>query len=153
RDGPQKYFHENGNLAIEGTFANGKESGVIKEYYENGDLKAEKPYEGGKIDETAIVIYQARKKSTSVPEEVAENAPVLKLSADEKPNEADGNGRPGVLNGKHVLYNRNRQVTKDGMFKDNRFIEGRAFFYTENGILDRIAIYKDGLYVGDAQVE
>jgi antitoxin component YwqK of YwqJK toxin-antitoxin module len=60
---------------------------------------------------------------------------------------------PAVLNGKYTLYNKNRQVTKDGVFKDNRFMEGKAYFYDENGILDRIAVYSNGLYVGDAPVE
>lgn len=154
REGLQKYYFENGQLAIEGNFDNGKESGVIKEYYENGDLKAEKSYNGGVVDEGSIKIFEP-KNPLKKEQESADNAPVIKVREDEKPNEAAieaGKKVPSVLNGRYTLYNRNRQVTKDGIFKDNRFMEGQAYFYNENGILERIAVYKNGLYIGDAQV-
>jgi antitoxin component YwqK of YwqJK toxin-antitoxin module len=156
REGNQKYFYENGQTAIEGNFENGKESGVIKEYYENGDLKAEKMYADGAVDDANIKVYQPKKPLKKLSEEVAENAPEIKVSVDEKPNEAaiaDGKKAPTVLNGKYTLYNRNKQITKDGIFKDNRFMEGEAYFYNENGILERIAVYRNGLYVGDTPVQ
>jgi antitoxin component YwqK of YwqJK toxin-antitoxin module len=157
REGPQKYYYENGQLAIEGNFENGKESGVIKEYYENGDQKSEKNYTDGAVDANSIKEFQPKKpiaKRSDVPEE---NAPVIKVRADEKPNEAAKSVSPAkgpiVLNGQYTLYNKNKQITKDGIFKDNRFIEGKAYFYDENGILQRIAVYRNSMYVGDAQVE
>ena len=58
-----------------------------------------------------------------------------------------------VLNGKQTLYNKSKQITKDGWFKDNRFMEGKAFIYNDNGILTQIAVYKNGIYVGDAPIE
>jgi antitoxin component YwqK of YwqJK toxin-antitoxin module len=155
RDGPQKYYHENGQLAIEGTFANGKESGLIKEYYENGDIKAEKNFADGTVDAASIKEYEPKKplpKKSEIPEE---NAPVIKVREDEKPNEAAKAPTKGplILNGQYTLYNRNKQITKDGIFKDNRFIEGKAYFYDENGILQRVAVYKNAIYIGDTQVE
>ena len=39
-------------------------------------------------------------------------------------------------------------ITKDGLFKDNRLIEGKSYIYDDNGILQRISIYKNGFYVG-----
>ncbi len=152
REGKQKYFYENGQLAVEGNFENGRESGLIREYYENGDLKAEKNYNNGAVDENSIQTYQPKNPLKKLPDEVAENAPVVKVLPEEKPNEAalpEGKKLPSVLNGKYVLYNRNRQVTKDGIFKDNRFMEGKAYIYNDNGILQRIALYRNGLYVGD----
>ena len=61
--------------------------------------------------------------------------------------------KPTVLNGQHILYNRNKQITKDGEFKDNLFLTGKAYIYNEDGILVRIAMYKDGQYIGDTQIE
>jgi antitoxin component YwqK of YwqJK toxin-antitoxin module len=155
REGPQKYFHENGQLAIEGSFDNGKESGTIREYYENGDLKAEKSYNGGEVDLASVKEFQPKKMLPRQVEGPAENAPVLKIKEDEKPNEAMAQASKGpvILNGEHTLYNRNRQITKSGLFKDNRFITGKAYFYDENGILQRIAVYRNGTYIGDAQPE
>ena len=156
REGQQKYFYENGQLAIEGNFANGKESGLIKEYYENGDVKAEKNYADGAVDLASIKEFEPKKPIAKKSEDPADNAPIVKVKEDEKPNEAAKKGKtagPLVLNGPFVLYNKNKQVTKDGVFKDSRFMEGKAYIYDENGILQRIAVYKNGIYVGDTQVE
>jgi antitoxin component YwqK of YwqJK toxin-antitoxin module len=63
---------------------------------------------------------------------------------DERPNEAAKGGHskgPLVLNGQYILYNKNKQISKDGIFKENRFMEGKAYIYNENGILVRIAVY------------
>ena len=156
RDGAQKYFYENGQLAIEGNFQNGKESGVIKEYFENGDIKAEKNYNEGNVDLASVKEYQPKKPIPPKSDNPADNAPLVKVKEDEKPNEAAKGGAvkgPMILNGQYTLYNKNRQITKDGVFKDNRFIDGKAYIYNENGILQRIAVYKNGIYVGDTQTE
>ena len=158
REGNQKYFYDNGQLAIEGSFVNGKESGVIKEYYENGDIKAEKNYADGNVDVASIKEFQPKKPIAPKSEIPAENAPVVKIAPDERPNEAAKKGAaaakgPIVLNGPNTLYNKNKQITKDGVFKDNRFMDGKAYIYDENGILNRVAVYKNGIYVGDTQAE
>lgn len=156
RDGPQKYFYENGQIAIEGNFSNGKESGVIKEYYESGDIKAEKNYADGNVDVASIKEYQPKKPIPPKSVNPADNAPVIKVREDEKPNEAAAKPvakGPMVLNGQYTLYNKNKQISKDGIFKDNRFMDGKAYVYDDNGILQRVAVYKNGIYVGDTQVD
>lgn len=157
REGAQKYFYDNGQIAIEGNFANGKESGIIKEYYENGDAKAEKNYADGNVDVASIKEFQPKKPIVPKSDVPADNAPVVKIAPDEKPNEAAKKGvaskGPMVLNGPNTLYNKNKQITKDGVFKDNRFMDGKAYMYNENGILTRVAVYKNGIYVGDTQAE
>lgn len=147
REGVQTYKHENGELAIQGNFVNGKEAGTVKEFYENGQLKAEKKYDNGNVDVATIKTYESTEKIAKKVE-VPDNAPKIAIKADEKP--ATG---PMVLNGKQTLYNKNKQVTKDGLFKDNRFMDGKAYIYNENGILSQVAVYKNGVYVGDAPIE
>jgi antitoxin component YwqK of YwqJK toxin-antitoxin module len=153
RAGPQKYFFDNGQLAIEGTFVAGKESGVIKEYYENGDPKAEKNYQDGTVDAASIKEFQPKKPIAPKSIEPADNAPKIMVKADEKPNNASASKAPTILNGQHILYNKNKQITKDGIFKDNRLMDGKAYIYDDNGILTRVSVYKNGIYVGDTQVE
>ena len=148
REGVQKYYYDNGQVAIEGSFVNGKESGLIKEYHENGDLKAEKNFAEGTVDEASIKFYEPKKPIVKK-EEGADNAPRITVTKDEAPN--DGKMRPTVLNGPHTLYNKNKQITKDGNFVNNTLMDGKAYFYDENGILLRIAVYKNGVYVGDSQ--
>jgi len=157
REGNQKYFYDNGQLAIEGSFANGKESGIIKEYYENGEQKAEKNFADGNVDVASIKEFQPKKPIPPKAENPADNAPVVKVKEDERPNEAAKKGVPAkgpmILNGQYTLYNKNKQITKDGIFKDNAFMEGKAYMYDDNGILMRVAVYKNGRYIGDTQVE
>ncbi|MBS1652129.1 MAG: toxin-antitoxin system YwqK family antitoxin [Bacteroidetes bacterium] len=154
REGSSTYYYENGQKAIEGNFVNGKEAGTFKEYYENGDVKAEKNFNEGNVDVASIKEYQPKKPNIQKSDNPAENAPKIVVKEDEKPNDAQAKkGARGPLNGPNVLYNKNKQITKDGIFKDNLFIEGKAYFYDENGILTRIAVYKNGVYVGDTQPE
>ncbi len=152
RDGPQTYFYDNGQKAIEGNFANGKESGLIKEFHENGEVKKESIYADGNVDVASIKEFAPKKPIAKKSDNPIENAPKVEVKADEKPNDAKGKG-PTVLNGKFTLYNKSKQITKDGIFKDNRFMEGKAYIYDENGILTRVSVYKDGIYVGDTQIE
>lgn len=152
REGPVKYFYENGQLAIEGSFVNGKEAGVIKEYHENGDLKAEKTFNDGAVDVASIKEYEPKKPIVKIKDAPLENAPKVVLKEDEKPNGATTKG-PMVLNGQHITYNKNKQITKDGIFKDNSLMDGKAYIYDENGILQRIAKYRNGIYIGDAPIE
>lgn len=152
REGAQTYYYENGQVAIEGNFVNGKESGVIKEYHENGDLKAEKNFNDGAVDVASIKEYEPKKPIVKIKEAPVDNAPKVVLNADEKPNGATTKG-PLVLNGQNITYNKNKQITKDGIFKDNRLMDGKAYIYDENGILQRIAKYRNGVYVGDAPIE
>ena len=157
REGAQKYYYDNGELAIEGNFVNGKESGIIKEYYENGDPKAEKNFADGNVDVASIKEFQPKKPIAPKSDVPADNAPVVKVRDDERPNEAAAKKVPAkgplVLNGQYTLYNKNKQITKDGVFKDNRFMEGKAYMYNENGILTRVAVYRNGMYIGDTQAE
>ncbi|MEO8762160.1 MAG: hypothetical protein ABI388_11570, partial [Bacteroidia bacterium] len=76
------------------------------------------------------------------------NTKTLSVSNDEMlqdPNQK----LPTVLNGYFVLYNRNHQKTKDGVFKDNRFMDGKNYVYA-NGQLTGIEVYKNGVFAGTA---
>jgi antitoxin component YwqK of YwqJK toxin-antitoxin module len=154
RDGVQTYKYENGQTAIEGSFANGKESGVIKEYYETGDTKAVKTFNNGEVDVASIKTFEPVKAIAKTDAKPVENAP-SKAVTEIKKDEVAMDAKPGanLLNGKHIVYNKNKQVSKDGVFKDSRLIDGKAYIYDDNGILTRVAIYKNGIYAGDGQIE
>lgn len=149
RAGQQQYFYENGQVMIEGNWDGGKESGLLKEYYENGDIKSEKNFNGGTLDVATAKTYEPKKPiAKKAPDQKVEAPPVI---PDKK--EKDNLGK--VFNGEGYwkLYNANKQVSKDGTFSKSRLIDGKVYFYSPDGILTRIAVYKDGKYVGDAVVE
>lgn len=145
REGKQTYYYENGQVMIEGNWKGGKEDGIVKEYYENGDIKAEKNFAGGTLDPATTKTYAA-KKPLPKPDDLPKVAPPSVSS-----NEVTAAAKPtsGPLNGEHTLLNKNKQVSKRGYFENNKLIDGRVYYYSDDGILMRIALYKGGRYVGD----
>ncbi len=151
REGKQEYFYENGQTMIEGTWGpDGKESGVVKEFYENGDIKSEKAFDGGNIDVAKTKTYEPKKPIVAKAPDVKVEAPPIVV---DKAKETVNIGKPFNGEGKHTLYNSNKQMTKDGVFKNYRLIEGKVYTYNSDGILTRIAVYKDGKYIGDSVIE
>ena len=118
----------------------------------NGDLKAEKTYNDGNVDVASIKEFEPKKPIVKIKESPVDNAPKIVLKPDEKPNGVASKG-PMVLNGQNITYNKNKQITKDGVFDNNRLMDGKAYIYDENGILQRIAKYRNGIYVGDTPIE
>ena len=77
REGVQTYKYENGEVAIQGNFVNGKETGTIKEFHENGQLKAEKKYNDGNVDVASIKTYESTDKVVKKAEDLPSNAPKI----------------------------------------------------------------------------
>jgi antitoxin component YwqK of YwqJK toxin-antitoxin module len=150
REGKQQYFYENGQLMIEGDWNGGKESGELVEYYENGDIKAKKYFNDGSMDVARAEYYTPKSPVKDQLKEEERKAPVKNVVAkkDERPNIGQFDG-----NGYHKLYNLNKQLTKDGVFKSYRLIDGKWYKYDDNGILLNIEIIKNGRYIGDAPMD
>ncbi len=147
RDGKQVYFYENGQVMIEADIEAGKEK-FVKEFYENGDIKAEKAFVDGKLDIANTKVYESKEPVKDRTAEELSKAPekVVKVEKGESTNGTaifSGNGR-------HKLYNTNKQISKDGEFKNYRLMEGMWYKYDDNGILVSIEKYKKGKYIGDA---
>lgn len=153
RQGEQKYYYENGQLMMKGNMTEGKETGTWVGYYENGDKREEKAFTNGTLDTANTKLYMAKfslpYKEDFVSATAKEDAVVVS-SKTEKTNEAL---KPFDGNGYAKLFNLNKQVSKDGLFKNYRLIDGKDYIYDEKGVLVRIAVYKDGKYAGDAPIE
>jgi antitoxin component YwqK of YwqJK toxin-antitoxin module len=148
REGKQVYYYENGQVMIEGEWSAGKESGIIKEYYENGDLKAEKAFVDGGLDVANTKTYEPKNPIEKKDELADAPVKIVKVSKDEMPNIGVFDG-----NGYHKMYNQNKQLSKDGYFKNYRLMDGKWYKYDENGILINIEKYEKGRYVGDVPIE
>jgi len=151
REGPQTYFYENGQKMIEGNWAEGKEAGILKEFYENGDVKSEKNFNGGNLDVTTVKTYEPKKPIVKVVEK-EHDTPIIPAVIVQK-TEKDNLGK--IFNGEGYwkLYNLNKQISKDGVFSKSRLIDGKVYYYNTDGILLRIAVFKEGKYVGDSVIE
>jgi len=150
RDGKQKYFYDNGQVMIEGNWNGGQESGTLMEYYENGDTKAKKVFANGSLDEAKTENFKPKTPIKDALKEEEKEAPTRNVVAqkDEQPNHGhfDGNGR-------HKLYNKDKLIVKDGVFKNYRLIDGKWYKYNDDNILLNIERIRNGRYVGDVQFE
>jgi antitoxin component YwqK of YwqJK toxin-antitoxin module len=161
REGKQEYYYENGEKMIEGDWKEGKEDGVIKEYYENGDLKAEKSFNGGSLDtDPAKTKTYAPKKPIAEKKEVAApSAPAVATTVTKTEQIEGGKASASTptdlakITGQATIYNKNRQISKAGVFANGKLISGKVYIYNENGILNRIAVYENSQYKGDAPIE
>jgi len=152
RQGEQIYYYENGQLMMKGEMKDGKESGTWVGYYENGDKREEKVFNEEGLDTEKTKLFESKKELIVKAETTTtKELPKIADAKTEKTNEAQ---KPFDGNGQAKLYNMNKQISKDGVFKNYRLMDGKDFIYNkDNGALERVAFYKDGKYVGDAPIE
>ncbi|MBI4931396.1 MAG: toxin-antitoxin system YwqK family antitoxin [Bacteroidetes bacterium] len=151
REGEQTYYYDNGQLMMKGEMKEGKEAGTWVGYYENGDKRDEKVFNDGTLDEEKTKLFEPKKEMIVKTETTATKEPAKMADAKtEKTNEAQ---KPFDGNGYAKLFNQNRQMSKDGTFKNFRLIDGKDYIYNTAGMLEHISFYKDGKYVGEAPIE
>ena len=148
RNGTQRYYHDNGQLALEVSVIDGKETGTMKRWDEKGKLVEEKKMTDGKLIEGSIKRYDNPVSKEEAVIEIPEGAKTSEVTKDKTNVAHRFNG-----NGQNVLYNGNQQVTQVGEFKNGRLWDGKWNRYNSEGLLIRIEIYKSGRYVGDGVIE
>ena len=150
RSGKQEYYYPSGNLRLVGTWDEGLEAGLQKEYYESGDLMSVKSFDGGTLDLASFETYASRTPVEDAVIKMVKEGKAVKVTAvkEDSPNQGGFDG-----NGYHKLFNMNKQISKDGIFKNYRLTDGKYYKYDENGILFLIMIFKEGRYIGNGVVE
>ena len=139
REGQQKYFHENGVLLYLGDWKGGKEAGELVEYYDDGSIKSKRYFDAGNVIPEKTVNLVAGK-------EFDEN--VKKYSGKPAPKKLE---RGEFVDGYNKLMNPDGTVSKEGIFKDKRLIDGKVYEY-ENGQIVKTIVYEDGKRKGEESV-
>lgn len=157
REGEQTYRYETGEVMIKGNWIGGKENGTVTEYYADGSIKKTVNYNNGETDVASIKEFDPPKDKPVIAQKEKEikGAPKKEDMVVKKTEEVDPGKKqtgPIILNGYHTTYI-NKMISKQGVFADNTLMDGKAYFYDSNGLLKRIAVYKEGRYVGDAPME
>jgi antitoxin component YwqK of YwqJK toxin-antitoxin module len=153
RDSNNKYYYPNGKLMIDGSWVNGKQAGVTTEYYDDGTIKAKEIFNDGNLDPSQSQTFAPKSaKTTDVVNPVITDAPkqsttIIKTDETTNLGEKAINGE-----GKMKLYNKNKQLVKDGIFHNYQLVYGKEYIYNKDGILQKIAVYKGGVYQGDAPI-
>ncbi|MBI3501519.1 MAG: toxin-antitoxin system YwqK family antitoxin [Bacteroidetes bacterium] len=151
REGEQQYFYDNGQIMMKGEMHDGKEAGVWEERYENGDIRAKKAFNNGNLDPENTEVYAP--KAPLPPKKEEPTSKETSKVVDTKVEQTNAAQKPFDGNGYAKLFLPGARISKDGEFKNYRLMSGKDYIYNTDGILERIAVYKDGKYVGEAPIE
>lgn len=145
-EGKVTYYYANGQEEFVYFSNNGKPSGKATRYYPNGDVKEIITFNAdGGVDEGGVV-----KKEPVRPMVTVEDPGASKVTS--KPVVSpivQDNGGKFNPNGYNKVYNKNRDIYQDGIFKDGRLFDGKLYVYDSDGILLKVQIYKEGKYHSD----
>lgn len=139
RTGEQKYYYADGSLMIKGDWTEGKKIGVLSEFYPDGSIKSEINFNDGKIEVASVKEYAVAEKPA--PKQMA---PGSKSNAAPKQKSTGGSAGYFTQTGNFKTYNEFKKVDRDGEFVKGKFMEGKRYFYDDEGNLTKTLIYKNG---------
>lgn len=142
-NGTNKYFHDNGNLALEYERNENKIQNKISWYKEDASLKHQvemKPF--GKTKP----LFENEDSYTFDNSLVKKKVYSLRVAG---PITKDTAFNP---NGYNILYTKNDEIYEVGEFTNGSLVDGKLYQYDENGLLDKILVYKTGKFVAYGQI-
>ena len=138
-DGQVVYYYPNGNKELVFESNNGIENGSASWYYENGDKKKDCFFDNGTVQTTKQ--YELLTEITTYIDEEIEMGPKIKGKFNKANND--------LINNYGKTYDENKNLLMDGEFKNGYLYNGRHFIYDEFGLLEKIKVFKNGVFVGN----
>lgn len=153
-EGKVTYYYPNGQAELVFETVNGKGSGQATRQWPNGDVKEVITFnEKGETTTTGTIErikpeLENAEEIISAKQKIEEKDPVL---AEGELNIGPLPSAKGMLlkDGYHKTYNENKDILMDGQFKGGKLWTGKHYKYDENGLLERIDVYKDGKFSGN----
>ncbi len=146
RDGKQKYFHENGRLAVDVNIVKGREQGTLKRYFPNGDLEETMELQNGTLEDGSFRTFSPKSPVPAV------KPPADAVPAPAKTAEETTNAMEFLADGYNTLYDSQHRLAQKGHYRKGRLWNGKVYKYDRNGILYKIEVFVDGRYAGKAQL-
>ncbi|MBN1339178.1 MAG: toxin-antitoxin system YwqK family antitoxin [Bacteroidales bacterium] len=145
RQGPWKYFYENGNVRVEGEYKNGLEHGYFKEYTEDGNLISTSKFVDGILQEDVSELAKLDIKREYYPDGK------VKIMASFKDGVAEGVRREYSEEGdiiKGFVFIKGN-VVGEGITNDEGFRDGPWKEYYFSGALKAEGMYDKGKRSGE----
>ena len=142
-NGTNKYFHENGNVALVYEKQENKITNKISWYKEDGALKHQvemKPF--GKI----TPLFENDSSFAFDNSLVKKKVYSLRIAG---PITKDSTFNP---NGFNIVYTKNDEIYQVGLFSEGSLVDGKSYQYDENGLLEKILVYKTGKFISYGQI-
>ena len=143
--GKVSYYHSNGKLALSYTVKNGEVQGQVLRYNTSGQVQSS----FNVASDGAISAVQKANNQTTVvvPKPVSTTNVYPPRLTNPKTK-----GLRFVPNGYNKVYNDNDEIWMDGEFKNGQLYDGKVYDYDQDGILQKVRIYKLGKYHSDGQL-
>lgn len=139
--GEVKYFYDNGTPEFIYLANNGTPTGKAIRYWSNGEVKEEIEFnQNGKIENTT---------GTIEPEKVVVEVDKSNLKTAPKVEEKITSYE---VNGYNTIYNQNNELWMVGDFKNKRLWDGKLYVYDEDGLLQKVEVYKEGVFHSNGQL-
>ena len=138
-EGKVDYFYANGKKELSFTTINGQENGEAIWYYENGDMKKETVFQNGKSLSTKQ--YETKKPIIEYKDPSIEKGPQIEG--------VFNSAQKQLVNNYGKTYDKDKNLLMDGEFKSGRLFNGRHYLYDEYGLLEKIKVFKNGVFVGN----
>lgn len=143
--GKVSYYHPNGKLALSYTVKNGKVQGQVSRYNTSGQLQSS-------FNVTADGAISAVQKANNQTTVVTPKPVVTSNVYPPRLTNPKTKGLRFVPNGYNKVYNDNDEIWMDGEFKNGQLYDGKVYDYDQDGILQKVRIYKLGKYHSDGQL-
>lgn len=142
------YYHPNGKVALTYTVKNGEVQGEVARYNTRGQLVTSFDIAAdgkiGPLDKTKTPALKTTTQPTQPTNATNVYPPRL--------NNPKTKGLRFVPNGYNKVYNDNDEIWMDGEFKNGQLYDGKVYDYDQDGILQKVRIYKLGKYHSDGQL-
>lgn len=142
--GTSTMYYDTGVKQYEYTKTNGVLTGQAIRYWEDGSIREIKTYDN---------------EGNVVSTEVVNAEPPVVTKVEEGSGGPDGS-RGKILDGKtfnpsgyNKVYNEDKDLWLDGLFKNGKLWDGKLYKYDSDGILLKIEIWKNGAYHSDGHLD
>ncbi len=142
-NGVNKFFHDNGNIALVYEREDNKIESLITWYKEDGNLKHQlECSKSGKIkplyeNESSFELENSFGKKKAFSLRIA--GPITK-------------DVPFNPNGFNIIYTKHDEVYQIGEFSNGSLIDGKSYQYDDDGLLYKILVFKTGKFISYAQI-
>lgn len=139
--GKVSYYYDNGQPEFVYNSKNGTQSGKAYRYWPNGDVKEIIEY-----DESGAVNSSEVKEIVNA--DVTVKNVVKSGKKAPKPSSVEG-FKPNAYN---KVFNDDKEIWMEGDFRNGKLWDGRLYIYDKDGLLEKVEVYKEGVYHSDGQL-
>ncbi len=143
-EGREVFYFPDGTIEYELNYDNGVKVGQAVRYYPNGDIKKIINYG----DNGEILNEEERERVNPEKGTIEEG-----LGGPDGSIGITGNGEPFQRNGYNKLFTQAGELWMAGQFKNGKLWEGDLYIYDNDGLLEKIQVWRNGKYHSDGQLD